>query len=238
MMVGPFVNAAAVAVGGVSGAFFGHRIPEAIRTKLSLVFGVCSMVLGVVMLGKIHKLPPVILATLLGSIFGEIVRLEAGIQALGMKAKVIIEKFVKSPEGSDATDFAEKFVPVLVMVCASGTGIFGAMNEGMTGDSSLLMVKAFLDLFTVAIFAISLGYTLATLALPLFIIQAILYFAATLIMPLTTPEMIGDFSAAGGVIMLATGFRICGIKPFAVANMLPALLFIMPITSLWIKVAG
>ena len=234
MMVGPFVNAAAVVVGGVGGAFFGHRIPEAIRTKLTLVFGVCSMVMGIVMMGKIHMLPPVILATLLGSIFGEIVKLEAGIQILGQKAKFIIEKFVKSPEGN-GDDFVDKFVPVLVMVCASGTGIFGAMNEGMTGDSSMLIVKAFLDLFTVAIFAISLGYTLATLALPLFIIQALLYFAATLILPLTTPEMIGDFSATGGVIMLATGFRICGIKPFAVANMLPALVFIMPITSLWLK---
>lgn len=34
--------------------------------------------------------------------------------------------------------------------------------------------------------------------------------------------------------MFATGFRICGIKIFPVANMLPALILAMPISSLWV----
>jgi len=122
-----------------------------------------------------------------------------------------------------------------VLFCASGTGIFGAMNEGMTGDYSLLMVKSFLDLFTAAIFATALGYTVATLAIPQFIIQAALFFLAVKILPLTTPMMIADFSACGGLIMVATGFRIAGIKNFAVANMLPALFLAMPISALWLR---
>ena len=57
--------------------------------------------------------------------------------------------------------------------------------------------------------------------------------AARLIVPLTTPEMRADFAAAGGLIMLATGFRITSMKSFPVANMLPSLLLIMPISYLW-----
>jgi uncharacterized membrane protein YqgA involved in biofilm formation len=45
--------------------------------------------------------------------------------------------------------------------------------------------------------------------------------------------MIADFSGAGGMIMLATGLRISGIKAFPIANMLPALLFVMPVSYLW-----
>ena len=42
-----------------------------------------------------------------------------------------------------------------------------------------------------------------------------------------------DFSACGGLIMLATGFRICGIKQFPVADMIPALVLVMPFSWAW-----
>jgi uncharacterized membrane protein YqgA involved in biofilm formation len=74
----------------------------------------------------------------------------------------------------------------------------------------------------------------STLALPQFAIQLTLLFAATLILPLTTPAMIADFTACGGLIMLATGLRICGIKAFPIADMLPALFIVMPLSGLWL----
>ncbi len=236
MMVGPLVNTTAVVAGSLFGAYLGERVSENMRTRLPLVFGCCSMSLGIVMLGKVHALPAVILAILLGSILGEAVSLEDRIQSFGQNAKGLCERFLKS--GENTAHFTERFVPVFVLFCASGTGIFGAMAEGMTGDVTLLLIKSCLDLFTAAIFATSLGAVLAILALPLLAIQTLLFFGASLIMPLTTPAMVGDFSACGGIIMLATGFRICAIKPFAVANMLPALFVVMPISALWMRFAG
>lgn len=47
----------------------------------------------------------------------------------------------------------------------------------------------------------------------------------------TTP-MMADFSAVGGMLLVATGLRICGIKMFAVVNM-PALVLAMPISAAW-----
>jgi uncharacterized membrane protein YqgA involved in biofilm formation len=69
--------------------------------------------------------------------------------------------------------------------------------------------------------------------MPQLAIQLVLAFTAGWILPMTTPAMMADFSAVGGVIMLATGFRICGIKPFPVANLLPALVLAMPFSHLW-----
>ena len=57
-------------------------------------------------------------------------------------------------------------------------------------------------------------------------------------MPLTTPAMLADFSACGGIIMLATGLRICGIKIFPIVNMLPALILVMPVSALWARLFG
>lgn len=105
------------------------------------------------------------------------------------------------------------------------------MNEGMTGDPSILIAKSFLDFFTAMIFACSLGIAVSVISIPLLIIQLTLAWAAALILPLTTPSMMADFSAVGGLLLLATGLRICGIKMFPVVNMLPALLLAMPLSA-------
>jgi len=234
MMIGPVVNGAAVIIGSLSGSFFGHKVSEEIKKKLPMVFGCASMGLGIAMVVKVNILPVVILSLLIGSIFGEVIKLEKGIQKVASGLQSVIEKRVTPPDSSiSQEEYMEKFIAVLVLFCASGTGIFGAMNEGMTGDSTMLIVKAFLDLFTAGIFAISLGVLVSTLAVPQFVLQSLLYFGASAIMPLTTPDMIADFSAVGGLIMFATGFRIAGIMPFPIANMLPSLIIVMPLSYVW-----
>uniref|UniRef100_UPI000466AE35 DUF554 family protein n=1 Tax=Franconibacter pulveris TaxID=435910 RepID=UPI000466AE35 len=63
--------------------------------------------------------------------------------------------------------------------------------------------------------------------------QLTLAYCAVFILPLPTPAMMAVFTATGGLLLLATGLRICGIKMFAVVNMLPALLLSMPVSALW-----
>jgi hypothetical protein len=133
----------------------------------------------------------------------------------------------------DQNVFTEKFVAIIVLFCASGTGIIGAMTEGMTHDPNILFVKAIMDLFTAAIFATVLGYAVALIFIPQWVVQFLIASTAVFILPLTNPQMMGDFTAAGGFIMLAAGFRISGIKSIAVGNLLPALILVMPISHYW-----
>ncbi|MCZ5435706.1 DUF554 family protein, partial [Escherichia coli] len=67
--------------------------------------------------------------------------------------------------------FIQNYVAIIVLFCASGTGIFGAMNEGMTGDPSILLAKSFLDFLTAMIVACSLGIAVSVISIPLLIIQ-------------------------------------------------------------------
>jgi len=231
--VGPYVNGAAVAIGGLAGAFIGTKLPERLRTAMPQTFGLASMGLGISMIIKLQHLPAVILALIVGAIIGEMFHLERKVGEIGSKAKGLIEKVFPAREGLSQEEFIEKFVAVLVLFCASGTGIFGAMNEGMTGSPDILYVKSILDFFTSGIFATALGFAVAAVCLPQVAIQILLMFCATWIMPMTNAGMIADFSATGGLIMLATGFRIAGVKPFPVANMLPALFLAMPFSRLW-----
>ncbi|WP_419236426.1 DUF554 domain-containing protein [Serratia fonticola] len=232
MVIGPFINGAAILTGGIAGAMLGHRLPERVRLALPMTFGITSMGMGIVLIGKVAHMPVMVLALVLGALLGELCYIERGISRIAGWARNLM-----SPKGAvreDQKEFLEAYVAIIVLFCASGTGIFGSMHEGMTGDASVLIAKSFLDLFTALIFASTLGLAVALIAVPQLVIQLALAFGAVFILPLTTPAMQADFSAVGGLMMLATGLRICGIKLFPVANMLPALVLAMPISAAWI----
>lgn len=233
MVIGPFINAGAVLLGGVLGAVLSQRLPERIRTSMPSIFGLASLGIGILLVVKCANLPVMVLATLLGALIGEFCYLEKGINGAVSKAKnLIVRPGGKAKHGTHES-FIQNYVAIIILFCASGTGIFGSMQEGMTGDPSILIAKAFLDFFTATIFATTLGVAVAAICVPMLLIQLALATCATLILPLTTPAMMADFTAVGGLLLLATGLRICGIKMFAVVNMLPALLLAMPLSALW-----
>lgn len=233
MPIGPFVNGSAVVLGGLLGAFAGTKLPERVRASLNPLFGLTSLGLGVMSIPGVKYYAAVVLAAVLGLAIGELCYIEKGINQAAGSTRTLIDKIFPPVNGLSSAEFIDKFVAIVVLFCASGTGVFGSMNEGMTGDPSILYIKTILDFFTAGIFAISLGYAVATIAIPQLVIQVSLFFLATMIVPLTSPAMRADFAAAGGLIMLATGFRIMGIKSFPVANMLPSLVLVMPISHLW-----
>lgn len=233
MVIGPFINAGAVLLGGVLGAVLSQRLPERIRTSMPSIFGLASLGIGILLVIKCANLPVMVLATLLGALIGEFCYLEKGINSAVSKAKNLIARPGGKAKHGTHESFIQNYVAIIILFCASGTGIFGSMQEGMTGDPSILIAKAFLDFFTATIFATNLGVAVAAICVPMLLIQLALATCATLILPLTTPAMMADFTAVGGLLLLATGLRICGIKMFAVVNMLPALLLAMPLSALW-----
>lgn len=233
MPVGPLTDILATFIGAISGAITGKKIPDYIKTALPLTFGAVSMAMGIIMIQKVHALPPVILAMLTGSVAGELLTIESRIEKLAQRMMAPLRRILPTASPTDEAATITQFVSVLVLFSASGTGIFGALNEGMTHDPSVLISKAILDVFTAAIFAAAIGLLVATAVIPQAIILLSLYYLSALILPLTTPALIADFSCCGGIIMFVTGIRICGIKKFPVANMLPALVLVMPISHLW-----
>jgi uncharacterized membrane protein YqgA involved in biofilm formation len=234
MPIGVITNALTVFLGGLLGAFLGNAIPDRIRSALPLTLGAASMAMGINYIVKLDSLAAVIFSIIFGSAIGELIMLENGIEWCANRVHGQINRlFTSKGEDVNKEEFMEKFIAILILFSASGTGIFGALIEGMTADHSVLFVKSILDFVTAGIFAAALGYIVMTIAVPQFILFFCLFLSGSFLLPLTTPLMIADFTAVGGIIMLATGFRICGLKSFPVANMLPSLLLVMPISHLW-----
>lgn len=236
-MLGPLMNSAALLVGGGVGAALRHGLPKRVRDALPLTCGIISAGVGTVMFGKVHTIPAVTLALLAGAFIGEMLYLEHGLErAIGWLQRRAQRFLPAAGDAAQTQHFVSRFVTLLVLFCVSGMGIFGAMREGMTGDASILLTKSVLDLFTALIFAAELGVLVALIALPQVVVQSALFYGATLLAPILTPEAQADFSACGGIIMLATGMRICGIKVFPIVNMLPALVLVIPASVLWSRV--
>lgn len=167
MPTGVLIECAAVLVGGAVGALLGKGLPQRICEVLNLIFSLSALSMGIVSVVKVSVLPPVILSVLLGTVLGELCRLEAGIAAgfgrlnafLGRHCRLFSDK--GRPE-----DYMSRFVSIVVLFCMSGTGIFGALQAGISGDNTILFTKAILDLFTAAVFAASLGFMVSLISLP------------------------------------------------------------------------
>ena len=71
------------------------------------------------------------------------------------------------------------------------------------------------------------------IAIPQAVIFLLLFFLAGVIYPFCSPAMINDFKACGGVLLLATGFRMIRVKEFPIADMIPAMILVMPLSHMW-----
>lgn len=239
MMIGPLINGAAIVIGGGLGLLLAPFIPKRLQEGLPSAFAMVSIAMGITLIVKVQQLPAVALAMIIGVAIGELCYMERGVQKFGELIQKALDKIITPRRRDLSTEvYNQNFTAIIVLFCASGTGIVGALTEGMTGDYQLLVVKSALDIFTALIFAISLGAAVMSIAVPQFMIQALLFLSARTIMPYMTEVSLGDFSACGGLIMVAVGMRIAQIKIFAVVNFLPALVVIIPLSPIWHKLMG
>ena len=233
MPIGVILNTLAIALGGVIGAKSGNRLSEEFKDKLNSIFAVCSMGMGITSIVLMENMPAVIFSLIFGTAIGVFFHLGTRIESAGIWLQKQMAKIMSGTGAQTGAGDTALLVTAIVLFCSSGTGIYGSIVSGMSGDHSILISKSILDLFTALIFACSLGAVVSAIALPQFVIFMLLFICAKLIFPLTTPAMINDFKACGGFIMLATGFRIAKLKQFPIADMIPAMMIVWPISWMW-----
>lgn len=237
-MIGVIVNVLAVALGGVLGTVFSKKLSTRFTTELNKVFGVCAIGMGISSVPLMENMPAVILAVVAGTALGLARHLGKWISRGGELMEKPIGKLLGERNGDDEDglpreEYLSLLVTGIVLFCSSGTGIYGCLDAGMTGNATVLLSKSILDFFTAMVFACNLGAVTSLVAVPQAAVFFALFFAAKAIYPLTTPTMIGDFKACGGFLLIATGCRIAKMQDFPVADMIPAMVLVMPLSALW-----
>lgn len=221
-----------IIVGGVLGTVGGKLLPTRIKDALPPAFAVATFGMAIPSIIKIQYLPAVILALIVGVIIGTACSLEKRLRHLGEWSASVIVKGGAADPAVRARNL-EFFAIAVILFCTGPTGIYGAMRATVTGDNTLLFSKCVLDVFTAFVFAANAGVVITLLAAPMFFVYLFLSLVSGSLAPLMTPEMVADFSGCGGLLILATAFRMAEIKIFRVTDMLPALVLVMPISRIW-----
>ena len=158
-----------------------------------------------------------IFSLVIGSILGQWIDIEDKTEKLGNKLKAAVK--VKNDNR-----FVEGFVNASLIVCVGAMAIVGAMQDGLSGNSSMLMTKALLDFALVAILASAYGVGTVFSALPIFIYQGAITLIAALFGTVISAQLIETLSFVGSALIFCVGINLVREKTFRVANMLPALL--------------
>lgn len=230
--LGTIINVALIVAGGILGMLFGKKITERFRTSLIDASGVAVIVLG--LYGAIDGMIKtgdtsmmMIISIVLGTLIGELLKIDQGIEKFGEWLKVKTKS-----EGDKG--FVNAFVTASCTVCIGAMAIVGAIKDGIEGDISVLVAKGILDFIIIMIMAASLGKGAAFSAIPVAVLQGSVTALSTLIQPIMTDLALSYISLTGSILIACVGINLVFDKKLKVANMLPALI----IAVAWALVKG
>jgi len=159
----------------------------------------------------------------LGMAIGEIIRIDDHLNAFGQK--------IEAKAGVDG--FAKGFVNASLLFCVGAMAIFGALKDGISGDSSVLLVKSMIDAITAFILSTSLGIGVAFSGVSVFLYQGAIAMMATYIQPFVTDAMMMNICTVGYAIVLMIGTNMLGLTKIKLANTLPAIVLAVAYTFLF-----
>lgn len=226
-MIGTLINFSTVMVGSLLGLFIGQRLPERVKQIVIAGLGLFTIVLGVSNAIKTENALIPLLALVIGSVIGEFINIDKGITKLGDWLKQRFDR-----PGSEQ-NFTLAFVLASLQFCVGPLTILGSINDGLSGDFSLLAIKAMLDGFSAIIFASTFGIGTIFAGATILIVQGGISLLAGSLKPLlvTVPHAsmgaqppVIELAAVGGVILIGLALNILDIKRIKIANMLPALI--------------
>lgn len=220
-MIGTIINILAVLVGGGLGALLGDRLPQRVRETVMHGIGLVTLVVGIQMTFQTENVVIVMGSVLLGALLGEWWQIAAGLERASEWLRMGIARRLSA---RSLTHFTEGFVTASLVFCVGPMAVLGAIQDGLTGDFSLLAIKSVLDGFAALAFASTLGVGVIFSILTLIVYQGGLTLLAGVADQVLTTPMIAEMSATGGVLILAIGLLLLDLKRIRVANLLPALL--------------
>ena len=225
--LGTVINVALLIFGGLCGLLFGKKLNERIKDTLLSVNAVAIMMLAVggVMQnmlslsdGKLSTGGTVmmIVSLTLGGLIGEIININALVDKFGEWLRI------KSHSTGDDS-FVSAFVSASCTVCIGAMAVIGSINDGVSGDCSVLIAKAILDAVIICVMTASQGKGCIFSAVPVAIFQGVITIIAVFVGGFMTDLALSYLSYVGNVLIFCVGLNLIRKKQIRVANLLPSL---------------
>jgi len=227
--MGTIINSLAIVLGGLCGLSFGKLLKEGHQQSLTMACGISVLFIGIsgAMEGMLvadgsvivsQNAMMVVISLALGALIGEFLNIEGRFEDFGKWLKI------KTGNAKDK-EFVHGFVTASLTVCIGAMAIVGAIEDGLTGDYSVLATKAILDFIIIMVMSASMGKGALFSSIPVLLFQGSITLFARVIEPLMTEAALFNLSLVGNVLIFCVGLNLVWGKKIKVANFLPAVLF-------------
>ena len=224
---GTWINIITVLFGTGLGLLLRHRLPLTMQQIIIQAVGLLTLIIGVAMsrslfevnVGAIDGVILGLLAMVMGGLLGEWWQLEKKLVTFGNLLKARFR---------GGGRFTEGFVGASLLFCIGPMTVIGSLNNGLSGDNALLVLKATMDGLAAIALTGSYGIGVGFSSLTILIIQGGLSLlasglATTIPDPTTDPTILLT-TGIGGMMILGLGLGLLEIAKIRVASFLPALL--------------
>ena len=227
--LGTLINVGAILLGGFIGLFVKKGLNEKLMDSVMKAIGVAVMFVGISGAltgllkitegGKIETSGTMlmIISLILGTFIGELLKIEDRLERVG-------EKLKKAVKAKNSGNFVEGFVTTTLIFCVGAMAIVGSLEDGLTGDFSMLAAKSVLDGIMAIIVASTMGIGVLFSAIPVFIYQGAITLLAEFISPVLSDQLVLNLSYIGSALIFGIGVNQVFGKKIKTGNMLPALL--------------
>ena len=243
IFLGTIVNAIAIAVGSLigvllSGLMAKHKRLSEVPDAIMKAMGLCVIFIGVSgiitnqqksseWLGS-YAILIMIGAIAIGTIIGELVDIDKGLNRLGRALENKVSKKSYDENGNEIVkekNIARGFVSATLLFCVGAMAITGAIESGLSGGSEqgTLFAKSAIDMISAIVFGATLGIGTIFSAVSVFLYQGIIELIAIFVGDFLPAVVTAQMSATGSVLILALGLNMVGATKIKVANMLPAI---------------
>ena len=215
-LTGVWLNAGGVLLAGVLGSFIRRGMPEKLKAALMTGLGLCVLYIGISGISADTDTVVLVLSVSLGMALGTALDLDGKLSRLG---ELIQQKLpLRDSQAADG------FVSSTLFVCVGAMSIVGALNEGLTGNNEVLLVKSTLDFVTCLVLASSLGIGVAFAAVPTLIYQGAITLCAGFLAPYISDDLLNMICMVGYAIVICIGLNLLMNAKIKTANLLPAMI--------------
>ena len=224
-MLAVLVNTVAVLAGSLIGILFRNRLKESLRNSVMKALGLCTVLIGVMSAIATKELLCVIVCMVLGTLTGELLRIDDGIEHAGDAIKARVLKGNSADEGMSS--FTDGFVSACILFCIGSMTIVGSLEAGIRHNYSIIYAKSMMDFISSMAFGAAMGYGVTCSAAFVLVFQGLLTLLAGWIGTALSDAVVTEMSAVGGVILIGMALNLLGCtrERIRVANMLPAIFF-------------
>ncbi len=220
------MNTLAIILGGSIGLIFKKRLPKRLGNQIMNGLALCVLYIGVsgALQGKNTLM--LILSIVIGTLIGELLNLDQRVNQLG----IWLESKFKSKD--EQVSISEGFVSASLLFCVGAMAIVGSLQEGLSGNTSMLYTKAMLDGISALIFATSLGIGVVLSSVLVLLYQGGITLMATLMAPFLTDLVITEMTCTGSLLIIGLAFNMLRVTNLKLMNFVPTI-FIPIVLSLF-----